>query len=122
METRTLVLLSAVPVLLAACASPLREEPTPTQPPPEAQAPAAPVAAAVPAVPAYRPGPATIESASVVSLSSSPSAGGSSAPSATMAYRLRMGDGSTQNVVQTGERFAVGDHVQMTVDGRLVRP
>jgi hypothetical protein len=74
---------------------------------------------------AYRAGSGVIESASIVSLASSPSAtaGGSTGapPSATMAYRLKMDDGSTQNIVQSGERFAVGDRVQVTNDGRLSR-
>jgi outer membrane lipoprotein SlyB len=38
-----------------------------------------------------------------------------------MAYRLKMDDGSTQNIVQSGERFAVGDRVQVTSDRRLSR-
>lgn len=67
-----------------------------------------------------------VESASVVSLSSVPSAaaGGASGPSSspTMAYRVQMPDGRTQSVVQAGERFAVGDRVRVTADGRLTRP
>lgn len=67
-----------------------------------------------------------VESASVVSLSSVPSsaAGGASGPSSspTMAYRVQLPDGRTQSVVQAGERFAVGDRVRVTADGRLTRP
>lgn len=67
-----------------------------------------------------------VESASVVSLPSVPSAaaGGASGPSSspTMAYRVQMPDGRTQSVVQAGERFAVGDRVRVTADGRLTRP
>jgi hypothetical protein len=33
-----------------------------------------------------------------------------------------MADGTTQDVVQAGERFEVGDRVEMTREGRLVRP
>jgi len=84
---------------------------------------------AAPTAPAprtYRPGVGTVESASVVSLSSgtSAAAGGTTgaATNATMAYRLKMGDGTTQDVVQAGERFQVGDRVQITSDGRLIRP
>jgi hypothetical protein len=56
----------------------------------------------------------------VASLSSSPAAaGGTAGP--TMAYRLRMADGTTQDVVRPGERFEVGDKVQVTRDGRLLR-
>ena len=75
--------------------------------------------------PAHRPGLGTIESATVLSLSSAPAAaGGTAGPatSATMAYRLKMADGTTQDVVQAGERFEVGDRAEMTPEGRLVRP
>lgn len=64
--------------------------------------------------PATLPAPGVVESASVVSLS-----GAGSVP--TMAYRLRMADGSTRSVVQTGERFEVGEHVEVTGEGRLAR-
>jgi hypothetical protein len=95
-------------VVLAACAVSPRETP-------------APVTTA--ATPSYQPGIGIVESASVVALASSPSAGGTGAPaSPTMAYRLKMADGSTQNVVHTGERFELGDRVQITGDGRLTRP
>jgi hypothetical protein len=84
---------------------------------------------AAPTTPAprtFRPGIGVVESASVVSLSSAPSAaaGGTAgaATSPTMAYRLKMADGTTQDVVQAGERFEVGDRAQMTSDGRLSRP
>ena len=70
---------------------------------------------------ALRPGVGIVESASVVALpSSSPAAGGTAQP--TMAYRLRMADGSAQDVVQSGPRFQVGERAQLTRDGRLVRP
>jgi len=39
-----------------------------------------------------------------------------------MAYRLKMADGTLQEVVQTGERFEVGERAEMTSEGRLVRP
>jgi hypothetical protein len=83
---------------------------------------AAPPTAASPAPPKYRAGVGVIESASVVSLpsTSSAAAGATSAP--TMAYRLRMSDGTTQSVLQAGERFQVGDRVQLTGEGRLIRP
>jgi hypothetical protein len=74
----------------------------------------------------YKPGIGIVQSASVVALSSadSASAGGTARPATTptMAYRLKMPDGTTQDVVQAGERFRVGDRVQVTSDGRLVRP
>jgi hypothetical protein len=39
-----------------------------------------------------------------------------------MAYRVQMPDGTTQSIVQAGERFAVGERVEITGDGRVVRP
>jgi hypothetical protein len=79
-----------------------------------------------PAPRTYRPGVGVVESASVVSLSSSPSAaaGGTAraATSPTMAYRLKMADGTQQDVVQAGERFQVGERVRIASDGRLMRP
>jgi outer membrane lipoprotein SlyB len=86
---------------------------------------AAPIAPAptTSAVKTYRPGAGVVESASVVSLSSSPSAAaGGTAASPTMAYRVKMADGTTQSVVQAGERFEVGDRVQITGDGRVIGP
>lgn len=92
-----------------------------------AVAPPSPVASATPApsaspAEAYRPGVGIVESATVGSLSASTSsaAGGASGP--TMAYRLKMLDGTTQHVVQVGPRFHVGDRVQLTREGRIVRP
>ena len=80
----------------------------------------------VPAARTFRPGIGVVESASVVALSSarSAAAGGTAGPGTdpTMAYRLRMADGATQDVIQAGARFEVGDRVQMTSDGRLIRP
>jgi hypothetical protein len=75
---------------------------------------------AAPAPRTYRPGVGIVESASVVSLSSGSSAAGATSP--TMAYRLKMEDGTTQEIVQTGERFEVGARAQITGDGRLMRP
>ena len=99
--------------MLAACAAP------PPRPVDSTSAPAQ------PASPAYRQGVGTIESATVLSLSSAPAAaGGTAGPatSATVAYRLKMADGTTQDVIQAGERFEVGDRVELTREGRLVRP
>jgi hypothetical protein len=81
----------------------------------------APAAAVPPPSPiSYRPGVGIVESASIVALGSSPSAGGTATPT-TMAYRVQMDDGSTQSVVQAGERYEVGDRLQITNDGRLTR-
>jgi hypothetical protein len=79
-------------------------------------------AATAPAPKAYRPGSGIIESASVVSLSSSAGATAGATSTATMAYRLKMADGTMQDVVQQGERFELGEQVRLTGDGRLVRP
>jgi hypothetical protein len=38
-----------------------------------------------------------------------------------MGYRLKMEDGSTQNVLHAGERFERGDRVELTSEGRLIR-
>jgi hypothetical protein len=118
--------IGAFSAILAACAAPPREQPVGDRPTVEGNRPAGSAAApAAPASPAYRPGVGTIESATVLSLTSTPaSAGGTAGPgtSATMAYRLKMADGSAQDVVQAGERFEVGERVEMTREGRLVRP
>ena len=123
--------IGAFSAILAACAAPPREQPVGDRPTVEGRptlegSPAGSAAApAAPASPAYRPGVGTIESATVLSLTSTPaSAGGTAGPgtSATMAYRLKMADGSAQDVVQAGERFEVGERVEMTREGRLVRP
>jgi hypothetical protein len=108
--------LLAPSLLLAACAT---SSPDPAAlPPGPAPAPTAASDAVVRDTPAVRPGVGVVESASVASLPSA-SAGGSSA---TMAYRLKMEDGSAQSVVlRTGERFQHGDRVEVTADGRLLR-
>ena len=113
MTYRTVSSIAVLSALLAACAAPPPRDQPVADPP------------AQPASPAYRPGVGTIESATVLSLSSAPAAAGGTAgaaTSATMAYRLKMGDGTTQDVVQAGERFEVGDRVELTREGRLVRP
>jgi hypothetical protein len=71
---------------------------------------------------AYRPGVGTVESASVISLPSANSATAGATTNPRMAYRLRMADGSMQDIVQEGERFELGEQVRLTGDGRLVRP
>jgi hypothetical protein len=123
MRSGTVLWTVTLSALLAACAAPPRDEPAAARSTAEGNRPAD--SAAVPAAPTHRPGVAIIESATVLSLSSAPAAAGgtaSPATSATMAYRLKMADGTTQDVVQAGERFEVGDRVEMTREGRLVRP
>jgi hypothetical protein len=83
------------------------------------------VISAQPAPAASRPGAGVVESASIVSLPATMSAAGGDTvepvEGPTMGYRVRMTDGTTQSVVQAGERFAPGDKVEMTADGRLIR-
>jgi hypothetical protein len=109
--------------LLAACALSLPERPPVDRPGAGAEAV---TPGGAPARTAHRPGVGVIESASVVSLSSSsPASGGGTASAATgvtMAYRVRMADGTTQDVVQAGERFERGERVRVTADGRVQRP
>jgi len=100
--------------LLAGCAVPPSESPSP-----------GPAVPAAPEPKAYQPAIGIVQSASVVALSSSSSAAGGTSGAATtptMAYRVKMPDGSLVSVVQAGERFQVGDRVQITADGRAVQP
>lgn len=110
---------AAVPA--PAATSPEATAPAATPPAPTASAPITPAPAA-PAVRSYRPGIGIVESATVVALPSSTSAAAGGASGPTMAYRLKMLDGTTQDVVQVGPRFQVGDRVQMTREGRLALP
>jgi hypothetical protein len=104
-----------------AATAPAATAPAATAPAPIASAPLPP-APATPAARAYRPGIGIIESATVVALSSSTSAAAGGASGPTMAYRLKMNDGTTQEVVQTGRRFQVGDRVFLTREGRVALP
>ena len=117
----------ATSLLLGACASVAPRDsssPAPVYTPAPVTTPAPPPAPA-PAPTAtrtYQPGMGIIESATVVALGSYSGAaeGGASGP--TMAYRLKMLDGTTQSVVQIGPRFEVGDRVELTKEGRVSRP
>jgi|SRR6476620_2570215 hypothetical protein len=132
MNSGTVLGIVTLSAILAACAAPPPDrrvgpdQPVANRPAVEGEHPVD--AAAAPAAPAsrtYRAGVGTIESATVLSLSSAPAAAGGTAGPATsarMAYRLKMADGTLQEVVQTGERFEVGERAEMTSEGRLVRP
>ena len=125
--TRSIALLTcAQALLLSACAMTAPERsPAPVTTVPASTSPATGSSAAGASTPAsaYRAGVGIIESASVVSLpSTGAAAGGTAARGPTMAYAVKMADGSTQSVVQAGERFQLGDRVQVTGDGRQVRP
>jgi hypothetical protein len=132
MAIRSIALSALAVALLAACGS-TYEEPTPVAPvttvPPVVTAPAPPTSS--PAALAkleqgsYRPGTGILESIGLVTIpsASSASAGGTAAP-APGPYRLtlRMDDGTIQTLVQDTRALLVGDRVQITEDGRLIRP
>jgi len=76
------------------------------------------------AVPALRPGYGIVEGVSLVYQAPTPSASaGGTAPAVPGPYRLmlRMDDGTAQNIVQDYRGFLVGDRVQVTADGRILR-
>jgi hypothetical protein len=79
-------------------------------------------AAGMASVHPLRVGHGTVESVSLVYQAPSASAGGT-APAAPGPYRLmlRMDDGSVQSLVQDYRGFLVGDRVQVTADGRIIR-
>jgi outer membrane lipoprotein SlyB len=109
------------PAAAPAATAPAATAPAATTPAPIASTPLPPAPAA-PAARTYRPGIGIVESATVVALSSSTSAAAGGATGPTMAYRLRMNDGTTQEVVQTGRRFQVGDRVFLSREGRVALP
>ncbi len=117
---------------LAACAS--YEEPRPV-----ARSPAVPAAPVVNAPPAstttpvalatlpagsYRPGSGILESIGLSTLPASAAAGGTVAGPVPGPYRLtlRMDDGNIQTVTADTRALLVGDRVQITREGRLIRP
>jgi hypothetical protein len=75
----------------------------------------------------YRPGSGIIESIALITLpasfASSAAAGATAAP-VPGPYRLtlRMDDGTIQTLVQNTRALLVGDRIQITADGRLIRP
>lgn len=129
MSFRSALSLTVPLAMLAACAVSPPQHPV-GDPPAVGNEPAAqtrpPIEPAAPTRATPQPVVGVVESASVVSLSSAPSsaAGGASGPSSspTMAYRVQMPDGSTQSIVQAGERFEVGERVRVMPDRRLTRP
>ncbi len=134
MAIRTAALAASAALLaagLAACAS--YEEPASvrapvTTAPPVVTSPApasasTPVALATLQPGSYRPGSGIIESIGLITLPASAAAGGTAAP-VPGPYRLtlRMDDGTIQTLVQDTRALLVGDRVQITSDGRLIRP
>jgi hypothetical protein len=83
----------------------------------------APVVAATPAS-AHRYGYGIVESIGLVTLPASAAAGGTLPPVASGPYRItmRMDDASVQTIIVDNRAFLVGDRVQITSDGRLIRP
>lgn len=134
MAIRSAALAAVLAAGLGACAS--YEEPVPAST--AAVAPPAPVVAVTP-TPAstpsalatlkpgsFRAGNGILESIGLVTLpqSSASAGGGTVAGPAPGPYRLtiRMDDGTIQTVVQDTRALLVGDRVQITQDGRLIRP
>jgi hypothetical protein len=75
----------------------------------------------------YRPGSGIIESIGLITLpasSASSAAAGATAAPVPGPYRLtlRMDDGTIQTLVQNTRALLVGDRIQITADGRLIRP
>jgi hypothetical protein len=73
----------------------------------------------------FRPGNGILESIGLTTLPASAAAGGTATPTPVPGpYRLtiRMEDGSIQTVQADTRALLVGDRVQITQDGRLVRP
>ena len=132
MAIRSIALSALAAAVLVACGS-TYEEPTSVAPvttvPPVVKAPTSspstPAALATLERGSYQPGTGILESIGLVTLppSSSASAGGTAAP-APGPYRLtlRMDDGTIQTLVQDTRALLVGDRVQITEDGRLIRP
>ena len=106
--------------LLAACTS---YEPRYTTTPPDARA------AAVYQAPAttYRPGYGVVEAINLERYIAPRASAGDGAtvghPIDRTGYRLtvRMDDGTLQSIAQDNRDFRVGDRVQLTTDGRVVR-
>jgi hypothetical protein len=118
---------------LAACAS--YEEPVPVSAAPVAPAApvvnapptsmSSPVALAVLPAGSYRPGAGILESIGLITLPASAAAGGTAVAGPVPGpYRLtlRMDDGNIQTLTADTRALLVGDRVQITQDGRLIRP
>ena len=83
---------------------------------------AAPASGAVPSPATYRMGMGTVESVALVRVAPPSASAGASAPGHA-AYRLsvRMDDGTVQSIDQDNRGFMVGDRVQVTNAGSIVR-
>jgi hypothetical protein len=76
-----------------------------------------------PASSAKRPGDGLIESISLVAPPASAAAGGTAPPAPTGPYRVtvRKDDGAVQTFTVDSRAYLVGDRVQVSADGRLIR-
>jgi hypothetical protein len=90
-------------------------------PAPVVVVPAAPVVAVPATSAAYRTGMGTVESVSRVNAATSASTGASSATYPAYRLSIRMDDGSVQTIDQDNRAFMVGDRVEVTSGGRVVR-
>jgi len=136
MAIRSAALLALLAAGLAACGTtyddppPARVAPAPviSAPPVVAvapgPAPSTPVALAALKAGSYRAGSGLLESIGLVTLPPASAAAGASAAPAPGPYRLtlRMDDGSIQTVIADTRAVLVGDRLQITSDGRLIRP
>lgn len=133
MAIRSIALAALAATGLAACGT-TYDEPAPipapvtTAPPVVTTPPASastPVALANLQPGTYRPGTGILESIGLITLPASAAAGGT-APAAPVPgpYRLtlRMDDGNIQTLTADTRALLVGDRVQVTADGRLIRP
>jgi hypothetical protein len=130
MAMRTFALSALVAAGLAACASyeaPVTPAPVTTTPPVVAATPPAPSGSAAALATlqpgTYRPGSGILESIGLVTLPASAAAGGTAAPApGPFRLTLRMDDGSVQTLIQDTRALLVGDRLQVTPDGKLLRP
>jgi len=72
---------------------------------------------------AWKPGVGVIQTISLGTPQASASAGGTTSSAASGPYRmtLRMDDGTVQTLVVDNRAFLVGDRVQVTPEGRMIR-
>jgi len=72
---------------------------------------------------AWKPGAGVIQAISLGAPQASASAGGTTSSAVSGPYRmtLRMDDGTVQTLVVDNRAFLVGDRVQVTPEGRMIR-
>jgi len=132
MAIRSIALAALAATGLAACGTTYNEPapipapvttapPVMSAPPPS---PSTPVALATLQPGSYRPGSGILESIGLVTLPASSATAGATAAPAPGPYRLtlRMDDATIQTLIQDTRALLVGDRLQITSDGRLIRP